>query len=213
MDREGGRRRLLPSPAMGVAFVALLLGSTGGVYAAAQIGSGDIQDGAVKRNHLSKELKKPKVVNVAPASSADCSEVLEFCGPDGAEWVNYPSSDYPDTSLADNTNRAGYFVDASGLVHLQGTVAGGEFSGGGFDICFEGTEEIFFLPRKLWPSRDVEVPAMMRVSRRAGGTCVDDPPQPTIVEISDRGAVQLNLNPEEGFVVYLTLDGITFRPG
>jgi hypothetical protein len=213
-----------------VAYAALFVALSGSAYAASQVGSGDIQDDAVQRRHIDneavaskevadrsltdKDVKQPKFVPVKPASAADCSEVLEFCGSGAGIWHNEidPADYAKDESLADNPTRAGYFVSPDGQVHLQGTVTGGLVS---FPGCKPpSTDEIFILPRKLWPSRDIQIPTTIREVTENSGDCATVlKPGPAIIEISDRGAVELNdSDDDQNHVIYALLDGISFRP-
>jgi hypothetical protein len=64
----GSRKKYLPTPAMFVAILALLVALGGSAYAVSKINSKDIQDGSIKTRDLNRKLVAPKAASVATLS-------------------------------------------------------------------------------------------------------------------------------------------------
>lgn len=123
--------------------LALVLALAGSAYAGATIGSDDVIKGSltgrdIKNNTLTAKDIRAEAVRLVKGFTTSCDdpgpEVGKFCHYHDAWWENKESG----------YERAGFFEDSSGVVHLQGSVRTRGAGSGPW---------IFLLPPKYRPDR------------------------------------------------------------
>jgi hypothetical protein len=213
-----------PSPALALAFVALLVALGGSSFAAPAreaasklITGKQIKNGSIGTTDLSKKARKAlkgKTGKTGPAGAqglqgAKGDRGLQGVAPASEAWHEVGATGEP--AFTDGVpastcwgnfpagtspnNSAGFFKDAAGVVHLKGMV--NEHCGGG---GADAGVPIFTLPAGYRPAK---------IERQATVQTTD---APEVVLVSPNGDVTVDIEPAtDDSTNYTSLDGITFR--
>jgi len=212
--------RMRPSPALAVAFVALVVALSGIAWAAATIGPKDIKRNAVRAKHIKRGSVKAKAIrnrSVTPAKLRGAEPIrlvgtagqpqFETGGDGDCVWSNA-------NDLIPGLGRVGFYKDPYGRVHLSG-IAFQEHGPGGDGDCGdvgsvndnERDQVVFILPPAYRPARPL-------ISETGAGAYVIagdepfNPAGPPVLPVPP-GGVGISSDPGgAGF-----LDGISFRAG
>ncbi|MGI8572728.1 MAG: hypothetical protein ACR2L9_08925 [Solirubrobacteraceae bacterium] len=206
--------RLLPSPAMAVALIALVISMGGTAVAASHLIGGDklIKKGTLSGNrlrshtltgaqiNLSQLARVPSAANATHASSADTATTAGTATTaqtanslPALNWVpltliNGWSDNYP----PGEARVPAVAVDAQGVVHFRG------------ELTSSGTSDIFgVMPAQFRPSQSVFMPAALKFNN-LGTVTVN--PDGTMVVANTTGTHQEELT-------ITSLDGLTYPLG
>jgi hypothetical protein len=192
-------RRRRPSPALVISIIALFA-SIGGIgYAAATIGTNDIQTGAVTAKKLHKgavttrKIRKDAVTG-AKVDEASLGQVpiagqaRSLTAPEPYHEIGTPGEPRFEggENFGEGFSTAAFFKDHENIVHLKGTVTANIFT------------VIFTLPAGYRPSQELFMPTIATTAASA-------------ILIKPNGDIQVRGGP--GTTNNYTLDSITFRAG
>jgi hypothetical protein len=193
-------RRGRPSPALVISMLALFV-SIGGIgYAAATIGTNDIENGAVTAKKLHKGAVTTKKIRKEAVTGAKVDEASLGQVPSAATASNLtapeayheigtagePAFRRGSRNFGQGFSTAAFFRDHEGIVHLKGTVTADAFA------------VTFTLPPGYRPAQVLFVPTVATSAASA-------------VLIKSNGDVEVRGGP--GATNNYTLDSITFRAG
>jgi hypothetical protein len=205
--------RLLPSPAMVVACVALLVALGGTGYAATKINGKTLKDRSVpsaklKRDSVSgSEIREatlqtvPRAASAGQADHAALADAAARAENAGRADSAATAADLPDLTFENLTLEHGWTtyletrppaaaLDAQGIVHLRGGMSDGS------------SPIVFTLPAQLRPATNVYVPVDL-VNGHPGRLSID--PDGTVVVVAANGFTDAK--------AFTSLEGVTFDAG
>jgi hypothetical protein len=148
MGRRASRGR--PSPALVISLIALFASISGIAYAAAKIGTNDIENGAVTANKLHKKAVTTKKIEDGAVNGKKVKNHsltrADLKAPEPYHEVGAtgePQFENGAQNFGQGFSTAGFFIDHEGIVHLKGTVTAPTFA------------VIFTLPARYRPSQQL----------------------------------------------------------